>query len=183
MDRLEILERLAASTAGLTPTSGVSGAELDELRQLLATDLRASTAPGRRGSSHRFGFDRVDLDTVELATRGDLERAVDVSLATADAHGVAPAYTRVARRMLPFSSSAEPELAPGVGRRPQGGADPRSLCRCRRAAGVVRHLRDRSASLARPGTVVRHRCSHSHSAVSRLVPQRATTFLPEACGS
>jgi len=112
MDRLEILERLAASTAGLTPTSGVSGAELDELRQLLATDLRASTAPGRRGSSHRFGFDRVDLDTVELATRGDLERAVDVSLATADAHGVAPAYTRVARRMLPFSSSAEPDSLP-----------------------------------------------------------------------
>ena len=116
MDRLELLERLAASTGGLTPTSGVSSAELVELRQLLAADLRASAAiaaPARSGMSAAIANDRVALDNIAVDTRAELERAVDASAPIIDPDDVAPAATRVARRTLPFFSSAEPDSLAG----------------------------------------------------------------------
>lgn len=112
MDRLELLERLAASTGGLTPARGVSSDELVELRQLLAADLRASAAiaaPARSSMSAAIAHDRVALDNIAVDTRTELERAVDSSAPIIDADTVAPAATRVARRTLPFFSSAEPD--------------------------------------------------------------------------
>ena len=110
MDRLELLERLAASTGGLTPTRGVSSAELVELRQLLAADLHASAAiaaPARSSMSAAIAHDRVALDTIAVDTRAELERAVDASAPIINPDDVAPVATRVARRTLPFFSSAE----------------------------------------------------------------------------
>ena len=105
-------KRLAASTGGLTPTRGVSSAELVELRQLLAADLRATAAvaaPARSSMFHAIAHDRIALDNIAVDTRAELERAVDASAAITDGFGVAPAAMRVARRTLPFSSSAEPD--------------------------------------------------------------------------
>ena len=112
MDRLELLERLAASTGGLTPARGVSSAELVELRQLLAADLRASAAaaaPARSSMSAAIAHDRVALDNIAVGTRAELERAVDASAPIIDPDDIAPAAPRVARRTLPFLSSAEPD--------------------------------------------------------------------------
>src|SRR5687768_5395193 len=110
MDRLELLERLAAFTGALTTAPGVSSAELAELRQLLAADLRASVgaaASARSSLSAAIAHDRVALETIGDDTRAEIERAVDASAPPIDSGEAATAGMRVARRTLPFFSSAE----------------------------------------------------------------------------
>jgi hypothetical protein len=114
MERLELHERLAAITAGLTPARGVSKAQLDELRQLLAVELRESAVPVWRAAVSRsaaVAHDRIDWETVAPELRAEIERALDGAPPAAAEMG-ARVGTRVARRTLPFSSSAEPDSVP-----------------------------------------------------------------------
>ena len=57
--------------------------------------------------SAAIAHDRVALDTIAVDTRAELERAVDASAPIINPDDVAPVATRVARRTLPFFSSAE----------------------------------------------------------------------------
>ncbi|HWQ69815.1 MAG TPA: hypothetical protein VN494_07665, partial [Patescibacteria group bacterium] len=119
MERLELLERLAAITGGLTPARGVSEAQLIELRQLLARELPTLVPAWRLVTSGGIAHDRIDLDAIGPELRVELERALDApppAALPADELGVAP---RVARRTLPFSTSAEPDSVPewAAGRR------------------------------------------------------------------
>ncbi len=120
--RLEVLERLAAITAGLTPARGVSEAQLGELRQLLARDVGESPAlvsRGRASPSAAMTPDRIDWGTVAPELRGELERALDAAPPTGAPDAGLSVSMRVARRTLPFSSSAEPDSVPdwAAGRR------------------------------------------------------------------
>lgn len=122
MERLELLERLAVITAGLTPARGVSKAQLVELRQLLARDLRESPAlasRGRASTSAGMANDRIDWGAVAPELRVELERALDVAPPTGAPDDGSSVAMRVARRTLPFSSSAEPDSVPewAAGRR------------------------------------------------------------------
>ena len=110
MERLEVLERLAALSADLTPVRGVPAEHLDELRQLLARELIET-----RVVSHTAGFApaRLDLTGFSPDLRAALERAIDVApVPDPDKHDEPTTGVRVARRTLPFLTSLEADAQP-----------------------------------------------------------------------
>src|SRR5512145_404213 len=117
MERVELLERLAALSGDLTPERGVSPEQLTELRALLARELRETRvtpapAPKRLVAA---APDRLDWSTVSPELRSELERAVEFPLPPAERPepGAEPlAGIRVARRTVPFRSSTEIDSVP-----------------------------------------------------------------------
>lgn len=111
MDPVEVLERLGALTAGLTPTSGTATSDLHLLRRLLARDLQTPKARERTLEAMATLIDRRDLETLDDKTRRALEQAVAES-ALAEAAAELPLGTRISRRNVPLRSSAVPGSVP-----------------------------------------------------------------------
>jgi hypothetical protein len=116
MERLEILERLAALTSDLTPARGVRKAQLAELRRFLARELQQTRAEGALGVPRRTAEplvaapERLDWSSVGPEIRDQLERLLDLPPSPAEqleAGEELPSGVRVARRTVPFHSSVE----------------------------------------------------------------------------
>jgi hypothetical protein len=99
MDRLELLERLAALSGDLTPERGVASEQLGELRELLARDLITARASSRVSGAP----ERLDLTGLAPDLRSALEHAAD--LASKQPIDALEANVQVARRTLPFQSA------------------------------------------------------------------------------
>ena len=121
MERLELLERLAALTSDLTPARGVRKGQLAELRRLLARDLQQTRAERARGAPTRTAEllvaapERIDWSSVAPEVRDQLERLLDLPPSPAElleAGEELPTGVRVARRTVPFRSSVEAGSVP-----------------------------------------------------------------------
>jgi hypothetical protein len=112
MDRLELLERLAALSADLTPERGVPSSQLVELRQLLARQL-IETPVVHRAAVQPTRPDRIDLGLLSADLRASLEHAIDAAPEPRYPETEEPTTgARVARRTLPFMTTAEADSLP-----------------------------------------------------------------------
>jgi len=118
MDSIELLDRLAALTAGLQPAPGSSQDEISELRMLLAFTLHESSRRAGGLEEPPSLLARCDSATLapELVTK--LKTAISEDALSAAASILSPG-SRISRRTLPFLSGAELDSVPrwGAGRR------------------------------------------------------------------
>ncbi len=111
MDRFELLERLAALSADLTPERGVPSSQLIELRQLLARQLIET--PTVRRTVQVTRPDRIDLGLLSAEVRASLEQAFDITPEPQypDSEALTTGV-RVARRTVPFLTTVEADSLP-----------------------------------------------------------------------
>jgi hypothetical protein len=111
MEKSEILETLSALTAQLRPSSEAAAQDLEELRVLLVRKMmHAADRDLLQGDLHA-PFTGPTLEQATSDTRRALE-AAETRSRSSEPLSELPEGARLARRVLPFRSSAEPGSTP-----------------------------------------------------------------------